>query len=106
MTTKGKVLPKDVVALWPEIFEEVRLHVLPLKYLHAVIINFNDGKVWEIKLSSKVKHEGWDAFESSLHELFKSYEKSIDNIDFKLDTPRVKKDIEQSTKRFLKKRKL
>ena len=31
---------------------------------------------------------------------------SIDNIDFKLDTVKVKKDIKRSTEKFLKKKKL
>jgi len=34
------------------------------------------------------------------------YEDKIDNIDFKLDTIKVKKDIEKSTQKFLKKKKL
>jgi hypothetical protein len=106
VTAKGKVLPKDVIECWPEVFGEVRLHVLPLRYLHSVIVNFKDGKVWEIKVTAQTKSNGWESFEHSLSELFRSYEKRIDNIDFKLDSVRVKKDIEQRTKRFLRKKKL
>lgn len=106
MTEKGKVLPKDVIECWPEVFGEVRLRVLPLRYLNSVIVNFKDGRVWEIKVTAQTKNKGWESFESSLSELFRSYEKKIDNIDFKLDSARVKKDIEQRTKRFLRKKKL
>lgn len=106
MTKSGKVLPKEVIECWPEVFGEVKLNVLPLRYLHAVIVNFRDGKTWEIKVTAKTKNDGWDAFEKSLSELFKVYEKRIENIDFKLDTDRVKKDIERRTQRFLKKSKL
>jgi hypothetical protein len=35
-----------------------------------------------------------------------SYESEIDNVDFKLDTERVKKDMITYTNKFLKKRKL
>ena len=106
MTEPGKILPKEVIDHWPEVFGEVKLNVLSLRYLHAVLISFKDGKTWEIKVTSKTKREGWDSFEKSLSELFKVYEHKIENINFKLDTERVKKDIEKSTQQFLKKRKL
>lgn len=106
MTDSGKSLPKEVVACWPEVFEGIKLNVMPLRYLHAVLITFKDGKIWEIKITTKTKRAGWESFEKSLAELFKTYERQIDNIDFKLDTDRVRKDIERSTRKFLKERKL
>jgi hypothetical protein len=104
MTESGRTLPKEVIECWPEVFGEVKLNVLPLRYLHAVLINFKDGKTWEIKVTTKTKRDGWDAFQQSLTELYKAYEERIDNIDFKLDSDRVKKDIERSTQKFLKKK--
>lgn len=106
MTKNGKYLPRDVIEHWPEVFEEIKLTVLPLKYLNAVLINFKDGKTWEIRITAETRREGWTSFERKITELFKTYEESIDNVDFKLDTTRVKKDIEKSTKKFLKKKKL
>lgn len=104
--TKGRDLPEEVIKYWPEVFGEVKLNVLPLRYLHAVMVNFKDGKTWEIKVTAKTKKEGWETFEKSLSELFRTYEARIENIDFKLDTERVKKDIEKETQKFLKKKKL
>ena len=106
MTSNGKTLPKDVVECWPEVFGEVKLHVLPLKYLHAVLINFKDGKTWEIKVTPKAKRDGWPEFEKTLSELCKTYERRIVDIDFKLDTDKIRKEIEKETQRFLKKKKL
>jgi len=106
MTKQGRCLPEEVIRHWPEVFGEVKLNVLPLRYLHAVLVNFKDGKTWEIKITTKTKKEGWDSFEKSLSELCKAYEARIVNIDFKLDTERVKKDIEKETQKFLKKKKL
>jgi hypothetical protein len=106
VTESGKTLPKDVIDCWPEVFGEIKLNVLPLKYLNAVLITFKDGKIWEIKITAKTKRAGWSSFEKSLAELFKAYERQIDNIDFKLDTEKVKKDIEKTTHKFLKERKL
>ena len=103
---KGRPLPKEVIQHWPEVFGEVELNVLPLGYLHAVLVNFKDGKTWEIKLTTETKSKGWEKFQETLAELCKSYEAKIDNVDFKLDTKRVKKDIEKSTQQFLKRKKL
>jgi hypothetical protein len=103
---QGRNLPKEVIDSWPEIFGEVKLHVLPLRYLHAVLIAFKDGKIWEVKVTLEDQSKGWDSFEGSLSELLKTYEKNIDSIDFRLDTDKIKKDIERSTRRFLKKKKL
>ena len=106
MTRSGRILPKDAIEHWPEVFGEVELNVMPLRYLHTVLVNFKDGKTWEVKITAKTKKEGWGAFEKNLAELFKTYESTIDNVDFKLDTERVRKDIEASTQKFLKKKKL
>jgi hypothetical protein len=106
MTKTGRVLPKDVIAHWPEVFGEVKLNVVPLRYLHAVLVNFKDGKTWEIKITAKTKRDGWEAFEKNLAELFKTYDAKIDNVDFKLDTNRVRKDVEKGTEKFLKRKKL
>ena len=106
MTSPGKKLPKDVIENWPEVFGEVKLNVMPLRYLHAVLINFKDGKTWEIRITAKTKTEGWDSFQRNLAEIVKRYDHRVEDIDFKLDTQRVKKDIEKETQKFLKKRKL
>ena len=104
MTKSGRILPDEVIACWPEVYGEVSLNVLPLKYLSAVLINFKDGKTWEIKVTAKTRQEGWDSFEGSLTELFKTYESKIVDIDFKLDTKKIKIDIEKKTQHFLKKK--
>lgn len=106
MLTQIKPLPKDVIEVWPEVFEEVTLQSLPLLYLHSVVINFKDNKSWEIKLTTKIKKDGWSSFQQSLSELLTSYEEQIDDVDFKLDAVKVKKDVEKLTNKFLKKQKL
>ena len=104
--TKGKPFPKDIVEHWPEVFGEIKLNTVPLKYLDSIIITFKDGKIWEIKINKKEKDLSWEQFEENVHEMIQSYSDSIDNIDFRLNTSKVKKDIEKSTQQFLKKKKL
>ncbi len=104
--SKGKNFPKDVIDVWPEVFGEISLNVLPLGYLDTVVSKFKNKKVWEIDLSDYQKRDNWTEFETSLRNVLSSYEDAIDNVDFKLDTERIKKDVTEHTNKFLKKRKL
>jgi hypothetical protein len=104
--SKGKQLPDDVINLWPEIFGEVTLNVVPLIYVHTVEITFKNSKVWEIDFKKNLKAQNWDAFEKELKEIIIQYENDISEIDFRLDTDRIKKDMIKHTKKFLNNRKL
>jgi iron uptake system EfeUOB component EfeO/EfeM len=103
---KGKSFPKDIIEHWPEVFGDIKLNVVPLRYLDAILITFKDGKLWEIKINKKERDLSWEKFEENVHELIHSYEESIDSVDFRLNTSKVKKDIEKGTQQFLKKKKL
>lgn len=96
------MLSTEIIKSWPEVFGEVKLNILPLRYLHSVIITFTDGKIWAIRLTADVRKAGWEALEKILLDLIKEYEDYIKDVDFKLDANRVKKDIEKKTKKFLK----
>jgi hypothetical protein len=102
----GKKFPKEVIDHWPEVFGEIILNVIPLKYLDRIQIRFKNGKLWEIDMRSKRNEPDWSSFEKNLKEMLASYESEIDNLDFKIDTERIKKDIMKNTNRFLKRRKL
>lgn len=98
----GKKFPSDVIQHWPEVFGEITLNVIPLKYLDSITISFKNKKIWEVNLRSKQAQTDWDTFEKSLKEMLSSYESEIENVDFKLDTERVKKDMIKYTNKFLK----
>ncbi len=100
--SKGRSFPKEVVEHWPEVFGEIPLNVIPLHYLDSIIVTWKTGKTWEINFKSTDQEK----FEKELKEWLSSYEKEIENIDFRLDTERLKKDITKITNKFLKKRKL
>lgn len=104
--TTGKTLPKEVVDLWPEIFGEVTLNVVPLVYVHTLEITFKNKKVWEIDFKKNLKSRNWDIFENEIKEIISQYEDEIYAINFRLDTDRIKKDITRHTKKFLNGRKL
>jgi hypothetical protein len=100
-----KPLPKDVVKHWPEVFKDVDVETIPIQYLHSVRVTFKDGKIWDIDIEkSKQKTPGTN-LETVLEDLFREYDKHIAGVDFKLDTERIKSDIQRRTKVFLKKNK-
>jgi hypothetical protein len=98
-----KSLPKDVVDSWPEVFSDIDVHAIPLEYLDSIRIIFENGKVWDINVATYAKQAGEDDLEGHLRELLKTYEESIQHIDFRLNVAKVKKDVIKKTKSFLKK---
>lgn len=103
---RKKRLPKDIVEHWPEVLKDVDIKVVPVKYLHAVRVYFTDGKVWDIDVATTLKKNPSEkSIEKTLANLFNEYEDTIQNVDFRLDTAKVKADIQARTRHFMKKRK-
>ena len=100
-----KRLPKEVVAHWPEIFSDLHVESIPVEYLLSIKVTFKDGKNWEIRLKNNRQKMTNKELEKQITELFKTYGDAIKNVDFRLDTNKVKADITKRTKPFLKKRK-
>lgn len=102
--SKRKKLPPEVVNSWPDIFEDIEISVVPVEYLDSVHVQFHDGKIWEIDIKKSLNKTDID-IENALEDLFEQYEDAIKNVDFRLNTEKVKKDIKKRTKIFMKKRK-
>ena len=85
---------------WEDILDSVDMDVLPLEYINTVVVKFVDGKVWDIDIN-RSKDRTTD-IENTLDDFFEEYEDRIDTVDFRLDTPRLKKDVSRRTARFLK----
>jgi|TARA_B110000977_G_scaffold9400_1_gene12476 hypothetical protein len=98
-------LPEKVIDHWPEVFKDIDIEVVPIEYLHSVLVSFNDGRIWEIDIAKSKRQTAEENVESTLEELFRQYDNVIDNVDFRLDTVRLKKDIQDRTRTFMKKRK-
>lgn len=100
---KSQKLPEDVVQHWPEILKDIDVKVVPLEYLAAIRVSFKDGKVWEVDL--KRKQATQDSLETIIEDFFEEYGDTIDSVDFRLDTKKVKADMQRRTSTFMKKRK-
>lgn len=95
-------LNKNIIDQWPEIFSEVELNAIPVPYLHSVLITFKDGRQWNIILKPEERKSADGEIPKSLSELFDNYQEEIQNVDFRLDVDKIKKDIKKTTRRFLK----
>lgn len=102
MPKSKKPLSQNIIDQWPEIFAEIDLSSIPLNYLHNVVITFHDGTTWDVVLKKKDRELLDGNLPKELSDLFTNYEKEIAHVDFRLDIPKIKKDIEKSTKKFLK----
>jgi hypothetical protein len=100
---KSSKLPPEVIDHWPEVFEDIEIDVVPLEYLHSIRVTFSDGKVWDIDITRQ--KGSVEDLEKSLDDLFEEYQEVIENVDFRLNTDKVKQDITNRTRKFLKLRK-
>ena len=100
-------LPDEVIKHWPEVFNDVEIKAVPIEYIHNIHVYFIDGKVWEIDLDKQasVNDNNVSVIEDSLETFLEQYNDEISHVDFRLDTEKVKKDVKNKTKSFMKKRK-
>lgn len=99
-----KSLPQGVIDEWPEIFGEVTVSKLPLNYLEGIRLSFNEGKSWEINFSGPIKTHS--EFTNNVVELLETYKDHISDVSIKLNTKKVRQDVERSIKKMLRKIKL
>lgn len=104
--TDNKSLPKDIIDQWPEIFNDIEVSVVPISYIKSITVEFDDGTTWEIELDEKaLKKSSIEDIEDYLEEFFEEYDDVIESVDFRLNTSKVINDIQNKTKKFLKKKK-
>lgn len=98
-----KKLPKEVIDHWPEVFNDVDIKVVPIEYLDSIHVKFESNDVWVIEFD-KNEEITTEIINQQLDELFSEYEDEIVSVDFRLDTRKVKQDVQARTRSFMKKR--
>jgi|TARA_X000000950_G_scaffold105805_1_gene133274 hypothetical protein len=101
---RRKKLPTEVIKDWPDVLNDVDVNVVPVEYLHSIRVIFNDGRIWDLDIEKSRQKTKKVNIEKELHSLFQEYENAISNIDFRLNTDRLKADIKKRTNLFMKKR--
>ena len=77
------------------------MDTMPVAYVDKMIIEFTDGRVWEINVKEQLKKDNSDNIAKKLLDTLSEYKDTIKNLDFKIDVALLKADIEKKTKKIL-----
>lgn len=92
--------PKNLVEEWPEVFEDLYMNTMPVHYLDMIILEFENGRVWEINIVEQLSNTHSDIIAERLVETFREYRNEIKKIDFKVNVDKLKLDIKNSSKKI------
>jgi len=87
---------------WEEIFNDIEMTFFPIEYISKIIIKFQNNTTWDIDIDDSRKKQPIEQIEETLDQLFIEYEDQIENIDFKLNSERIKHDLSRRVYKFLK----
>ena len=93
--------PKHLIKEWPEVFEDMYMNTMPVSYLNAIKLEFDNGRVWKIEVAELLAVSDADEVTEKLLETIHEYHDTITKIDFEVDVERLKQDITDETKKFL-----
>ena len=93
--------PDHIVKEWPEVFNDLYMNTMPVEYLDYIHLEFSNGRVWQINIKDQLKKLSAEMVAERLLETMIEYHNDITNLDFKLNIPKLKKDIYQSSKSLL-----
>jgi hypothetical protein len=103
---KENKLSSDVIKKWPEVLSSIDVKVVPIQYIKAVEVYFEDGNTWILDVDPRaVDESGAEELEATLEELMEEYQDAINGVNFVVDIDKVKRDIQKRTRQFMKKRK-
>ena len=76
---------------WSKMFEDLYINSLPTDYIDLVILEFFDGRQWEIDLTSVNVDSNFKR--KVILESVREYEAEISNVALKMNMPKLIKDI-------------
>ncbi len=106
MLNPDKKLPVNIVNIWPEVFGEVQLNVIPIKYLQSISFYLKNNNTLKFIISPQDRELSWDELNSKLTQISKEYEDIIERVDFKMNSIKIRRDIERLSKQFFRKLKI
>ena len=77
------------------------MDTMPVAYVEKMIIEFTDGRIWEIDVKKQIENDDPDGVAKKLLNSLTEYKDTIKNLDFKIDVGLLKADIEKKTKKIL-----
>lgn len=82
-------------------FKDLYMDTMPVAYVEKMIIEFTDGRIWEIDVKKQLENDDPDGVAKKLLNSLTEYKDTIKNLDFKIDVGLLKADIEKKTKKIL-----
>lgn len=89
--------PKHIVKEWPEVFEDLYMNTMPVAYVDTMILEFNDGRIWQIDIKEQLKDTDPNDVAKRLLETLSEYKDTIKKLDFKINIQKLKDDIKNRT---------
>jgi len=89
--------PKHIVKEWPEVFEDLYMNTMPVAYVDTMILEFNDGRVWQIDIREQLKDADPNDVAKRLLDTLSEYKDTIKKIDFKINIQKLKDEIKNRT---------
>jgi hypothetical protein len=77
------------------------MDTMPVAYVDKMIIEFTDGRVWEINVKDQLRTQNSDQLAKKLLDTLSEYKDTIKNLDFKINIQLLKEDIKNKTKKIL-----
>lgn len=78
-------------------FEDLYMDTMPVAYVDIMILEFDDGRVWEINIKDQLKDTDPNDVAKKLLNTLSEYKDTIKKIDFKIDIEQLKNDIKNRT---------
>jgi hypothetical protein len=73
------------------------MDTMPVAYVDIMILEFDDGRVWEINIKDQLKDTDPNDVAKKLLNTLSEYKDTIKKIDFKIDIEQLKNDIKNRT---------
>lgn len=89
--------PRHLIKEWPEVFEDLYMDTMPVAYVDLMIIEFTDGRIWEIDIRDQLSKADPDTVAKKLLETLSEYKDTIKKLDFKINIEQLKNDIKNRT---------
>lgn len=91
MQKKNK-LPKEVIDVWPEVFEEIEMVAIPMQYILGMQVFFENGTIYDIEMDSNDPFYDSDIIEDSMNTFLDENQDSILDIQLQINTEKVIED--------------
>ena len=78
-------------------FEDLYMDTMPVAYVDTMILEFTDGRIWEIDIKDQLKTSDPDSVAEKLLNTLSEYKDTIKKLDFKINIEQLKNDIKNRT---------